>query len=274
MALLELADASVWYVQSGAGRDIVWVPGGDNVAEDWNYQIAAFVGDFRNTAFDPRGAGRTVSRREPPWTIADMANDCAALIREVCDPPVYVVGLSMGSLVALQMAVDHPELLRAVIPMGTAAKPTGFCSEWMIAEVEFRRAGGSLSPDFAVHHYGAFMYPSEVLGDDELWGRLKPFVAKSYGEREGEFLAAQWQACIDFDVTEALPHCRVPIHVVGFSQDIQAPPSLGRKAAELAGDGHFHLLEGLGHLSLVGHRPEVVNDCIRTIIGGIEGSAK
>jgi 3-oxoadipate enol-lactonase len=273
VALLDLRDARLWYVQSGDGRDIVWIPGGDNVAEDWAEQMAFFRGEFRNTAFDPRGAGRTESRRAPPWSIADMARDCADLIGAVCKPPVHVVGLSMGSFVALQVALDYPELVRCAVAMGTAAKPTGFCRDWMIAEVKFRESGGWLSPDFAVHHYGAFMYPSEVLGNDELWCRLKPFVARSYGEREGKFLAAQWQACIDFDVTDRLPACRVPIHVVGFSQDMQAPPSLGRIAAKLARDGHFHLLDGLGHLSLVGHRPELVNDCIRGILREYEGPA-
>lgn len=266
MPFLDLPDASLWYTQRGSGPDIVWIPGGDNVADDWSYQIDAFEGGFRNTAFDPRGAGRTRSDRSPPWTIAEMAEDCANLIRTVCEPPVFVAGLSMGSLVTLQLAVDHPELVRCAIPMGTMARPTGFCRDWMVSEVEFRNAGGRLSPAFATHHYGAFMYPSEVLGDDELWSRLKPFVERSYSEREGPMLAAQWQACIDFDVTAALPHCTVPIDVIGFSQDMQAPPTLGRVAADLAANGRFHLLEGLAHLSLAGHRPEAVNDCIRSII--------
>ncbi len=270
MAFLDLPDVRLWYAQEGNGADIVWIPGGDNVAEDWSDQIKAFP-DYRNTSFDPRGAGRTQSAIEPPWSIADMASDCANLIRAVCKPPVYVAGLSMGSFVALQLSVDFPDLVRCAIAMGTAAAPTGFCKDWMKAEVEFRESGGRLSPDFAVHHYGAFMYPSEVLGDDELWSKLKPFVARSYGEREGAFLAAQWQACIDFDVTAQLPACSVPIHVVGFSQDMQAPPSLGKRASDLAGNGHFHLLDGLGHLSLVGHRPGTVNAKIREIISSPGG---
>jgi hypothetical protein len=36
--------------------------------------------------------------------------------------------------------------------------------------------------------------------------------------------------------------------------------------ADAAADGHFHLLEGLGHLSLVGHRPDAVNAKIRAIV--------
>ena len=65
---------------------------------------------------------------------------------------------------------------------------------------------------------------------------------------------------------DRLPHCEVPIHVVAFSQDLQTPPSRGRVVAEAAKHGHFHLLEGLGHFSLFGHKPDVVNACIRGII--------
>jgi pimeloyl-ACP methyl ester carboxylesterase len=55
-----------------------------------------------------------------------MADDCAAMIREVCKPPVIVVGLSMGGYITLQMAVSYPELTRFAIAMGAAARPTGF----------------------------------------------------------------------------------------------------------------------------------------------------
>lgn len=269
MPMLAGRDVDLHYLQRGTGPDIVWLPGGDNVAADWADQFAAFGEGWRNTSFDPRGAGRTVSRRDPPWSMAEHAADCAELIRAACDPPVIVVGLSMGSLIALEVALSHPELVRCAIPMGTFARATGFMRDWMVAEVEFRKAGGRLSRDFAIMHYGAFMYPSEVLGDATLWGKVRDFVDRSYGEREGDLLIAQWQACIDFDVVDRLPGCKVPVHVVGFSQDMQGPPVHGRRVAELAPQGHFHLLEGLGHLSLVGHRPDAVNGLIRTIIEGL-----
>jgi len=266
MPMLELPDASLHYIQRGKGPDIVWVPGGDNVAEDWEEQFAAFEGSYRNISFDPRGAGRTVSRREPPWLIEDFTADCAALIRAVCKPPVFVAGLSMGAKIVLQMALDHPDLVRAGIAMGVSGRPRGFLKDWLEAEVEFRRRGGRLSREFAVCHYAAFMYPSEVLGDDKLWTKVRPFVDRSYGEREGQFLAAQWQACIDYDITGRLPQCQVPVHVVAFSEDMQTPQQHGRNVASLMPKGRFHLIEGLGHLSLVGHRPERVNACIGDIL--------
>ena len=86
----------------------------------------------------------------------------------------------------------------------------------------------------------------------------------------GEMLAAQWQACLDYDSSMRLPTCDVPIHVVAFSEDVQTPPARAREVAELAKTATFHLLEGLGHGSAFGHRPEAVNSCIAEILSQYE----
>ncbi len=267
MPMLPLKDLELRYIQQGSGPDIVWLPGGDEVAEAWDNQFETFGSAFRNTSMDPRGAGKTVVHKRPPWTIEDMADDCAELILARCKPPVILIGLSMGSMITLQCAIKYPELVRLAIPMGTAAKATGFCLDWMVAEVNFRRAGGTLPADFTVAHYAAFSYPSEVLGNDELWARIRDRVGSNYGHRDGDLLTAQWQACIDFDVVDQLPGCQVPIDVIGFSEDCQAPAPLGRRVAHLAPNARFHLLQGLGHISCEVHRPEVVNNKIREILG-------
>ena len=263
---IELPDCDLHYLQEGDGPDIVWIPGGDQACGIFSAQFAAFRPGFRNTSFDPRGVGKTVSKAPPPWPISVFAADCAALVREACDPPVVLTGLSMGALIVQEMALSYPELVRIAIPMGTGAIKTGFYREWEEAEIAFAAAGHSLPADFSVAHYAALSYPSEVLGDDALWQRCKPFIAHSYGARDPKMLAAQWQACLDYNSLDRLPDCEVPIHVIAFSQDLQTPPSRGRVVAEAARNGHFHLLEGLGHCSLFGHRPDVVNACIREII--------
>ncbi len=247
------------YDQTGQGPDIVWVPGGDNVGTDWRYQTAAFDGAFRCTTHDPRGAGATEALEPPPWSIADMAADCAQLIEAVCEPPVFLAGLSMGALITQQVAIDYPDLLRCAVAMGTGARATGYFRDWMVAEVEYRRQGGHLRGDMAVAHYSVLMYPPEALADEVLWPEIRDFVHASYGERDPDMLVAQWQACIDFDVYDQLPDCPVPLHVFGFSHDVQAPWPFGKEVAERARDGHFHFFEGLGDLSPVGHRHDEVN---------------
>jgi pimeloyl-ACP methyl ester carboxylesterase len=266
---LELPDVTLHYEQSGAGPDIVWLAAGDNPGSNWRlYQTPAFEPGYRSTTYDARGVGATSSATQPPWPIPIHSADLAALIEAECEPPVTLVGLSMGSLIAVQIAHDRPELVRTAIVMGTCVRKTGFMREWEEAEIALRRAGGTLPAAFATVHYAMQYYPAEVLGDDELWERIRPFVAADFAERDGAMLAAQWQACLDFDSSELLPNTNVPIHAVAYGEDLQTPPRRVREVAELAADGHFHLLAGLGHGSAFGHRPDDVNECIRGIIEG------
>lgn len=264
-ATFETSQVSLHYVQQGEGPDIVWCPGGDQTGEEWAEQFAAFP-DYRCTSFDPRGAGKTFAHKSPPWSIADYAGDLAALIRAACRPPVTVVGLSMGALIVQEMVLSHPDIVRLGIAMGTSGSKSGFLHQWEAAEIRFREAGGKLPPDFALAHYALLMYPSEVLGDDALWEKVKPIVAAAYGERDGDMLAAQWQACLDYSCMDRLPRARRPLHVIAFEQDMQTPPARGRLVAEAAADGHFHLLKGMGHCSLFGHRPDAVSRKIREIV--------
>jgi pimeloyl-ACP methyl ester carboxylesterase len=256
-ALPELALEAVTlaYEQSGAGPDIVWLAAGDNPGSHWrHYQTPAFEPGYRNTTYDARGAGTTRSQTQPPWDIAEHARDLAALIEACCTPPVFLVGLSMGSLIAVQLAHDRPELVRCAIVMGTCVRKTGFMREWEEAEIALRRGGGTLPPEFATAHYAMQYYQA------------------GFAERDGMMLAAQWQACLEYDSSSLLPRIDVPIHAVAFAEDVQTPPRRVREVAELAADGHFHLLAGLGHGSAFGHRPDQVNAVVRGILESVTSS--
>ena len=64
-----------------------------------------------------------------------------------------------------------------------------------------------------------------------------------------------------------LPKCETDLHFIGFSLDIQCPPSLVRRSAQIAKRAAYHHINGLGHLSLIGHKPDIVNKKIAEIIG-------
>lgn len=262
--------AELHYVQDGSGPDILWIPAGDQTSDVYSAQFSAFRDRFRCTAIDPRGTGQTVAHASPPWPIADFAADCAALIRERLNPPIVVTGLSLGALITQELAISYPELVRLAIPMGTIARKTGFAHEWEAAEIAMAADGIRMPTDFSVIHYAILSYPAEVLGDDAMWQRCRPYVDSAYGDRDPAMLAAQWQACLNYDSLDRLPRCQVPMHVIAFAEDLQCPPSRGRQVAAAAGNGHFHLLEGMGQFSIFGHRPDDVNACIAEILETLE----
>ena len=124
-------------VIEGEGPDVIFIPGGDQTAEGYSQQFTRLTDSFRCISYDPRGAGETTSP-PAPWTMADFARDCAALIDAYCDGPAVVAGLSLGGLVTQQVAIDFPDKVRLAIPMGTAAYIDGFTRDWMQAEFDLR----------------------------------------------------------------------------------------------------------------------------------------
>ena len=187
MPHLSFEEVDLYYEQRGEGPDLVWLAGGDQPGSDWHLcQIPAF-GIFRNTSYDARGVGQTRCHAPPPWPIEVYGRDCRALIEGVCRPPVILVGLSMGSLIAQQVALDRPDLVRCAVLMGTYAGATGYVREWERRRSSSGVRAGELTQPFATTHYGVFMYPGEVLGDDELWAKVQaPCGARLRRARRGE----------------------------------------------------------------------------------------
>ena len=258
-------------VIEGNGPDIIFIPGGDQTAEGYSQQFARLAQDFRCISYDPRGAGDTVSP-PAPWTMGDYAQDCAAIIDEFCGGRAIVCGLSLGGLVTQQVAIDFPDKVSLAIPMGTSAHIDGFTRDWMQAEIDIRKAGIELPDYFLAPHYAPYAFPAKALHDPDLWAEIKPAYTVRFANRDPKDLIDQWQACLDFDCRDALKTCPVPMHVISFSEDVQTAPSMCKVVSDLAPNGVFHEIPGLGHVSMARHKPDVVATKIREIILSIAPS--
>jgi pimeloyl-ACP methyl ester carboxylesterase len=269
MPMIELPSGRFHYDEFGSGPPVLWVSGGGAVGAIWHpYQMPYFERFYRNVTYDNRGIGETVCDEPRPWTIADMARDAAALIEALFEPPIVVAGKSMGGFIVLQLVLDRPDLCKAAIAMGVApCGHEGWLGDYMRAEVELRRAGGRLDGMFSVIHYAAQLYPARALGDSATWAEIRKVLGEGdFNEQNEHSLIPQWQACIDFDVRDRLPECTVPLHVIGFGEDVQAPPQLAEEVARLAPTAEFHLLDGMGHGSLWGHTQAEGNPFIKGLI--------
>ena len=268
MPLLEGSEATIAYEQSGQGPDLVWVAGGGSRGGDWRlFQTPFFDDRYRSTTFDARGIGDTTCDLPQPWPIEAFARDSAELIEAVCKPPVAIVGSSLGSAIVQQVAIDRPDLLRCAVVMGTGAWSTGWGWDYQEAEIEFRRAEGSLDGMMGVAHYAAMCYPARALGDRELWPKLRELLLEWMDSGENErSLIPQWEASLRYDQRALLPSVRVPMHVIAFTEDVQAPPQDGQEMAEMIPSAEFHLLPDMGHASWYGHAHDTLNPYILNLL--------
>lgn len=111
------------YVEAGAGEMMLLVHGSLGTAQlHWWREIPFFAQYFHVIAPDLRGYGRSSPPREfPPDFYHRDAEDIAALLRVLTSGPVHVLGWSDGAIVALVLAVKHPDLVRTLITVSGEA---------------------------------------------------------------------------------------------------------------------------------------------------------
>src|SRR3712207_5063071 len=102
------------HVQRGDGEPLLLIQGMSGTHLSWGEPfLAELERDFAVTAYDHRGIGKS-GRVEEPFSIADLADDAARLLDRLGLDSAHVLGISMGGMVAQQLALRHPDRLRTL----------------------------------------------------------------------------------------------------------------------------------------------------------------
>jgi pimeloyl-ACP methyl ester carboxylesterase len=114
-----------WVERRGQGPEVPIIAGFGDPVEAWQFQLEELADRYRFTAYDNLGTGRT-PMPDKPFTIASLADNAAALLRALEIPAAHVVSQSSGSVIAQELALRHPELVRSLVLVGTSARPDAY----------------------------------------------------------------------------------------------------------------------------------------------------
>ena len=110
-------EADIWYETSGDGPAMVLIHANPFDHNLWLYQIAHFSTWYRVISIDIRGYGRS-SKTTTPYSLQDMGRDVLGVMEHAGVKRAILGGCSVGSSIALDLALDHPGLFSALILVG------------------------------------------------------------------------------------------------------------------------------------------------------------
>ncbi|GIW40624.1 MAG: 3-oxoadipate enol-lactonase [Candidatus Binatia bacterium] len=211
----------------------------------WLYQVPAFAGRFPVLTLDLRNHGESTAVHAD-FGIADMALDVARVLRRLGVERVHVVGLSLGGMVALELALDFPTTVASLVLADTAAGIPDEWAETARAALEFIERS-SMEEVARERITAAF---SRRVDPD-----LRDYVIGQVASNDKQAYLHAARAAFRFDARDRLGELAVPTLVLVGEEDTVTPPVLseflagaipGARLARLAGCGHITNLEDPG----------------------------
>ena len=235
---LRLSDGrAVRVLDEGAGLSVLLLHGVGLRAEVWEPQIAALAGSHRVIAADLPGHGESDGLPGGTPALSDYVAWAARLVQAL-GTPVAVAGHSMGSLIALGLAVDRPDLVtRAAL----------LCPVHLRSP-EARTAVLTRAEEIAVGRCGIDRPLSRWFGDET--SRLRTKVAGWLRSVPQAGYAAAYRAFATGDTAYAdrIGSIACPLLVLTADGDANSNAAMTREMAGLAREGQAIVIEGHRHM--------------------------
>lgn len=183
-----------------------------------------------------------------PYTLADLADDAAALLAKLDMSPAHVLGVSMGGMVAQLLALRHPDQVRALICLSSSTLDFAAASpptETVMALFGPPPPGREAYIEHALHINKLLHGP--VLPHDPERTRRRAAVVYDRGLNPAG-TARQLAAIVAaIGWKKDLPTLEMPVLVIHGDQDPLLLPAGGRDIAESIPGARYVEIPGLGH---------------------------
>jgi 3-oxoadipate enol-lactonase len=122
MSIAKVGANELFYEAHGEGDPLLLIMGLAADSTAWLFQVPELARHYRTIVFDNRGVGRS-SKPRGPYTIHEMADDAAGLLDVIGIERAHVVGVSMGGMIAQELALRHPKRVRGLVLGCTFPEP-------------------------------------------------------------------------------------------------------------------------------------------------------
>jgi 3-oxoadipate enol-lactonase len=241
----------LYWEADGSGEPVLMIMGLSFTLDMWYRLRPAVVSRYRAILFDNRGVGRSDTPLGP-YSMREMAEDARAVLDAAGVKSAYVLGASMGGMIAQELYFRHPERVRALLlgcsgPSGLRSKLPDF--ERLRA---LRRAAGITREE------REWLLARILYSEDTQRERIAEDIQVRLGHAlRLSGVLSQLAAILTWSSYSRLPRIRVPTLVLHGDRDYLVPLDNGRLLARRIPGAEFVVVPGAGHV-MITDAPEFV----------------
>ena len=275
--IVQVGDIEIAYKMSGRGEPILLISGGSADKNAWD---PSFISDLSSNhtviVFDNRGVGNTTIGSQP-YTIDQLANDSAGLLDALKRQNANVLGYSLGSYIAEQLAITYPEKVNRLILVASScggedsmSKPAEFLQ--LQAEIVDK-----ISNNVSISQEENIALTIASLGEG--WIRLHPESLENVPEGQGFFstispeaqegqanIGLSWEATNWNGVCDELASIAKPMLVITGTDDNQYQPHQNSLVIASKVPGAWLVqIENAGH-AIMDQYPDEINKILQTFL--------
>lgn len=241
----------LFFTKQGSGRPVFFVPSLLCDHEMFAFQARAMAEDYTVFTLDLPGHGRSGVPPEEPWTLEQFSDDFVALMDHLQLDSVDWVGLSIGGMIGLRVAIRHPERIRRLIVMNAAAsKESPATLQKYMGLAQAMRAGQLPQIiDTVINFLFTASTQSGQPDTVDFWRKkiLATDPVKMYGMAKATFERT--------NIVDQLPQIKVPTLVVTSEKDVSRTWDETLQMVNAIPGARFARVPQAGHLSAV-EQPE------------------
>jgi pimeloyl-ACP methyl ester carboxylesterase len=256
----DVAGRQLHYLRRGSGPPLLLIQGMSGNHAHWGEPfLGALDRDVEVIAYDHRGMGFS-ERVDEPFSIRDLADDAVGLLDALGVERAHVMGISMGGMVAQELALAHPDRVdRLVLGCTYCGGPGSALTSpevgmKLLAGMQSGNLAQALRAGFEVNVSAAYAQSPGAFADFEAMAAQAPSPVA--------VTMLQAQAAAAHDASARLAQLDVPTLVIHGDEDQMLSVANGRLIASLIPGARLEVLEGVGHVFWI-ERPEASAALVR-----------
>jgi len=247
MAIVKSGGINLSYDTFGAGDPLLLIMGFGAPGIAW-MPVLPMLSGFQCIYFDNRGTGNS-DKPEGPYTIPDMADDAANLLAALGIESAMVYGISMGGMIAQELALRHPARVRKLVlgctmTGGPAAVPpaeetiAALISAFKLMSTDAERAIDILLP---------VVHPPDFVAAHPEVKQMALIGAQIIPPTPPEVIDRTLEGITQFDSYDRLPSVKCPVLIVHGERDILLKPGNAEVLKSRIPHAEVFMIPNAGH---------------------------